>query len=97
MTAYSRHRLKTTRGSALGVIVHRAAKLAAAAGVPFDKKFTLRMLAHVDEAVVPLRVTDLAKASDANLAHDVFGLMRHYNPSTGKLGPFFPRYGKERV
>ena len=37
----------------------------------------------------------LLAADDANFAHDVFGIIRHMNRDTGKLGDFFvPRFAR---
>jgi hypothetical protein len=41
----------------------------------------------------PLRLDDLLKADDGNFGHDVFGINRFIDRSTGKLTDFFrPRY-----
>lgn len=43
----------------------------------------------------PLRLLELAEADDANFAHDVFGIRRHIDRRTGKLGDcFLPRYAR---
>jgi hypothetical protein len=41
----------------------------------------------------PLKLEELLKADDANFAHDVFGIIRHIDRTTGKLTMcFLPRY-----
>lgn len=41
----------------------------------------------------PLRLRELASAEPFDFAHDVFGIRRHLNRSTGALEDFFvPRY-----
>lgn len=41
----------------------------------------------------PLKLEALAKADEANFAHDVFGIRRHIDRETGKLGDcFLPRF-----
>jgi hypothetical protein len=43
----------------------------------------------------PLRLTDLLAADDANFGHDVFGIARYLNRSTGILASgFCPRYAR---
>lgn len=42
-----------------------------------------------------LRLDDLLAADDFNFIHDVFGIWRHLNRSTGKLGNHFrPRFSQ---
>lgn len=41
----------------------------------------------------PLRLTDLLAADEFNFAHDVWGIMRHIDRETGRLGDcFLPRF-----
>ncbi len=41
----------------------------------------------------PLRLRDLLLADDFNFAHDVFGIRRHLDRTTGQLGGhFLPRF-----
>jgi len=43
----------------------------------------------------PLRLDELLMARDADFAHDVFGIRRHLDRATGKLGDcFLPRYAR---
>ena len=44
---------------------------------------------------VPLRLSDLRKADDANFGHDVFGIVRYIDRKTGKLTDcFLPRFAQ---
>lgn len=46
----------------------------------------------------PLRLADLLEADDFNFAHDVFGIRRHIDRETGKLGDCFsPRYTERQI
>lgn len=41
----------------------------------------------------PLQLNNLLNADDFNFSHDVFGIRRHLDRQTGKLGGFFsPRF-----
>lgn len=43
----------------------------------------------------PLRLADLLAADDANFGHDIFGIQRSLDRTTGKLDPMFcPRFAK---
>ena len=73
-------------------IVRRVRRLYAVAGVPFDS-LSLRMDLSAVHAVTPLRLVELADASEFNLMHDVVGITRHLNRVTGTLKEYFvPRY-----
>lgn len=44
----------------------------------------------------PLRLNDLLQADDFNFAHDVFGICRHLDRSTGQLTDHFsPRFSAQ--
>jgi len=78
--------IKRTRGSAIGRIAARSRRL-----------FGLRDTKQLEMALIDLhnglRITQLARADAFNLAHDVCGILRHYDPVTGKLmNGFRPRY-----
>ena len=46
----------------------------------------------------PLRLADLLEADDFNFMHDVFGICRHLDRSSGKLTGFFsPRFSQREV
>lgn len=56
---------------------------------------SLRMDLAAVHARTPLRLEDLSDADDFNLIHDVFGIIKHMDRSTGELtGYFVPRYSK---
>ncbi len=74
-------------------IVDRAMALYSRAGVQID-----RMSIHMDIVAChgngcPLLLEDFANADDVNFAHDVGGIYRHLNRTTGLLEDYFmPRY-----
>ncbi|KKL25150.1 hypothetical protein LCGC14_2408200 [marine sediment metagenome] len=75
-------------------IADRAVRMAAESGVQYDK---LTALMDVDSAhkSCPLRLGALLDADDANFAHDVLGIRRHMDRTTGELTDcFVPRYAK---
>lgn len=44
----------------------------------------------------PLKLKELAEADDYDLAHDMGGIIRHIDRTTGKLtGCFLPRYARQ--
>jgi hypothetical protein len=78
-----------SRGSAIGTIASRARRLF---GIPNTVELELA-LRDLHRGACPLRLTRLARADSFNLAHDVMGILRHYDPATGTLtGGFRPRY-----
>jgi hypothetical protein len=43
----------------------------------------------------PLQLTELLDADDFNFSHDIFGIRRHLNRTTGKLDDrFLPRFAR---
>lgn len=53
-------------------------------------------LATVHTGTCPLRLDEMMKADDFNLAHDVFGINRHLNHDTGELQDcFIPRFAEK--
>lgn len=49
------------------------------------------------EQACPLRLSELAKADDFNLMHDIGGIFRHFDRNAGKLTDcFLPRYADYR-
>lgn len=77
-------------------IVDRSIKLAADLKLPNLNAAELSMdltAAHCNGC--RLRLAELLAADDANLGHDVFGIRRHINRSTGKVGDgFLPRFAE---
>ncbi len=75
-------------------IANRAMVLAEQHGVKTNA-FTWMMDIEACHASNPLDLEGLAKADDFNFIHDVFGIRRHLNRSTGKLEDCFsPRFTK---
>lgn len=74
-------------------IADRAVMLAKQVGVKYDKMTAVMDIDACHSNGNPLRLADLLKADDTNFAHDVFGIRRHINRTTGKLeNCFVPRY-----
>lgn len=74
-------------------IANRAVTLAAKAGVAYKKSTALMDIIACHANGNPLRLDALLKADDGQFGHDVFGIRRHINRETGKLGDcFVPRY-----
>lgn len=73
-------------------IVRRGVELYAAAGIkrtPLDIRMDLSAV-HVH---TPLRLGELAEADDANFGHDIGGIGKYLDRSTGELTDcFVPRY-----
>jgi hypothetical protein len=85
----------------VNLIVKRAGKLwEKLGGDPIDG-LSLDMDLAAVHAKVPLRLDELLGADDFNFAHDIGGIMRHMDRTTGELADFFlPRFAKpasERV
>lgn len=77
-------------------IVKRGAAMAHKHGNRLDQ-MSLHMDLSATHAKVPLRLQELLEADDSNFAHDVFGIMRHMDRSTGLLGDcFVPRFAEPR-
>lgn len=79
-------------------IAHRAVRLCAQYGVQMDAEFPryvyMDVLAvHLNDR--PLRLGDLLNADDNSFSHDVFGIRRSIDRSTGKLmNGFTPRFAR---
>lgn len=75
-------------------IVERARLYAMRNGIETPVRMDLQMdLTAVHANGCPLRLRELAAADDFDFTHDVFGIMRHIDRKTGKLGDFFlPRF-----
>ena len=73
-------------------IVDRAAAIS---GGELDRLSTVMDLAATHANGCPMDFARLAEADDFNLAHDVFGIERHIDRATGKLGGCFrPRFAR---
>lgn len=74
-------------------IAIRAIALSAAHGVKRDLLSIEMDLTACHLNGTPLRLDALLAADDFNLAHDVFGIERHLDRTTGRLKGFFlPRF-----
>jgi hypothetical protein len=76
-------------------IARRASALAKQNGVEYSERDALMDLTAVHANGCPLRLDELAAADEGNFGHDVFGIRRHIDRSTGKLRDFFsPRFSR---
>ncbi|MDF1565302.1 MAG: hypothetical protein P1V51_19855 [Deltaproteobacteria bacterium] len=74
-------------------IAERAVKACEVLGVRLVPAATCRTLTLAHLNGCPLRLEELAAASDYDLLHDVTGIHNHLDRETGKLtGCFLPRY-----
>lgn len=74
-------------------IVDRAEQIVEAQGETLDRLSCEMDLTAAHANGCPLDLARLATADNFNLAHDVFGIARHIDRRTGKLGDFFrPRF-----
>ncbi len=74
-------------------IVDRAEKMASELGMKFDRMSVSMDIIACHANGCPLKLESLADADDFNLAHDVFGIGRHIDRTTGKLTDcFLPRF-----
>jgi hypothetical protein len=92
-------KLGATDARLIQKIVQRAEKLFAELQAPGHFN---RMSATMDlicaHMVNPLKLEELLAARDGDFAHDVFGIFRHIDRSTGELGDgFSPRYTDLRL
>ena len=73
-------------------IANRAQEIGDRAGVvTFRTDMVLDIVAT--HRICPLDLKAMAEGDDLNLAHDVFGILRHFNRKTKQLdGAFTPRY-----
>lgn len=72
-------------------VVLRAEAIAKKQGAHVDR-LSLSMDLCCTHAAIPLQLDKLVSAPDFDFAHDVFGIQRHMNRTTGELeGCFLPR------
>lgn len=77
-------------------IVGRAVTIAEKHGNQIDRLSLKMDISATHANGCPLKLAELLKADDFNFLHDVFGIQRHINRKTGKLGDCFrPRYAKQ--
>lgn len=78
-------------------IADRAREIIAANGWSKEKRMSLMMditACHANGC--PLRLKELLAADDINFSHDVFGIRRHLDRSTGWLKDgFHPRFARQ--
>lgn len=80
--------------AAVARIIARAVALYAAAGDPVEP-IHVRMNLSCVHATTPLRLADMADAPDFDFGHDIFGIERHLDKDTGRLGGcFLPRFAR---
>ena len=61
-------------------------------------RLSLEMDLAATHATLPLRLADLAAASDFDFTHDVFGIIEHLNRLTGRLDDhFIPRFARRNA
>jgi hypothetical protein len=78
-------------------IAARAVMAAKNAGIEYDHLTALMDIEACHCNGTPLRLTALLKADDATFGHDVFGIRRFIDRSTGKLGGcFVPRLAQQK-
>ena len=76
-------------------IAQRAARLARRWGNRLDSLTAEMDITAAHANGMPLRLADLYAAGDSDFAHDVFGIHRHINRRTGRLGGcFVPRFAR---
>lgn len=76
-------------------IVDRASRLAAANNMPFPQRDIIMDITACHANGTPLKLQELYTADDFNFAHDVFGITKHINRSTGQLEDcFLPRFSR---
>lgn len=74
-------------------IAKRAVKIAREFGVRYPQQMAVMDLNAVHANAYALRLQELLAADDGNFAHDVFGIRRHLDRTTGKLRDcFVPRF-----
>lgn len=82
-----------TDGTLIKEIAERASALAMKYGKPFPWRTAMMDVTACHEGGCPLKLKDLLASSDADFAHDVWGINRHLNRETYKLeGGFLPRF-----
>lgn len=76
-------------------IVARASSLAISLRLDMIEPRGLMMDLAATNNVCPINLPGLLDADDVNFVHDVFGIHRHFDRTTGQLGDgFTPRFSK---
>lgn len=91
--------VSSEEGKTIGKIVTRARKMYAEAhGENLDRLGVEMDITACHANGTPLRLQELLDADAFNFAHDVFGIRRHIDRSTGKmLNCFVPRFAREEA
>jgi len=77
----------------IAAIAKRAVKRAGELGFDYKYQDAVMDIDACHSSGCPLKLGELLAADDANFAHDVFGIRRFIDRTTGKLtGCFDPRY-----
>ena len=83
---------------AIDAIAQRAVALAVKLGVQYSIQEAMMDITATHANGNPLRLFDLAAADEFNFGHDVFGIRRHIDRTTGKLGDcFVPRFSERQT
>jgi len=86
-------KVTTDEAGTIQKIARRAVSLATAHGIDADQMATVMDVTACHASGCPLQLGALLEADDFDFAHDVFGIARHLDRSTGKLTDcFVPRY-----
>lgn len=79
----------------IGKIVDRAMALANGFNIQIERMDLSMDITATHANGCPLDLADLLLADNFNFTHDVFGIRRHMNRDTGRLGDcFVPRFAK---
>lgn len=74
-------------------LAERAFNQAAAHGIRYSRMDAMMDLTACHANGCPLKLEEMLTADASNFAHDVFGIRRHLDRRTGKLGDcFLPRF-----
>lgn len=74
-------------------IARRAVKMAKGLGLKYDQMTAVMDIDACHSNGNPLKLQELLAADDFNFGHDVFGIRRHIDRTTGQLqNCFVPRY-----
>jgi hypothetical protein len=78
------------------LIGERATTLAHKFGHYYDTD-EIAFTVYASHKKIPLRLQELLEADDGNFAHDVFGIMRHFNVLNEKMRDcFVPRFARQQ-
>lgn len=101
MQVLPRRKVRSEEGQALTQIVKRAMEMARAhkyMAIAADQAGMAMDLLFCHEQACPLKLKELAEASDSDFAHDVFGVYRHFDRETKTLTDgFSPRYKADDI